>query len=176
MASTQETHIFSPNLLNTMNFGFTRAAFNYDPASVTHFPPACRSCRACRPAASRFRALSPQPGSNVITAAGPNNASNSWNRRNLFTYADDVQSTHGIHHFSTGVWFQRLRDNEDTGSRQLGIATFASLTTMLQGTVTTFQVIPNANELGWRSWYGAWYAQDEIHLLSAPDFAAWAPA
>ena len=47
-------------------------------------------------------------GSNVITAAGPNNASNSWNRRNLFTYADDVQSTHGIHHFSTGVWFQRL--------------------------------------------------------------------
>ncbi len=72
----------------------------------------------------------------MITAAGANNAANSWNRRNLFTYTDDVQFTHGIHHVSTGLWFQRLRDNENTGSRQLGIATFASLTiTLLQGTV-----------------------------------------
>ena len=47
-------------------------------------------------------------------------------------------------HFSAGVWFQRLRDNEDSGSRQLGIATFASITTMLRVQLATFQVIPNA--------------------------------
>ncbi len=165
VASTQETHIYTPNLLNTMTFGFTRAAFNYDPALATSFPSSLSFVQGLPPGGITVSGSVTTTGSNVITAAGPNNASNSWNRRNLFTYADDVQYTHGRHHFSTGVWFQRLRDNENTGSRQLGIATFASLTTMLQGTVTTFQVIPNANELGWRSWYGAWYAQDSIRLF-----------
>ncbi len=59
---------------------------------------------------------------------------------------------------------QRLQDNEDTASRQLGVATFASLATFLQGTVTTFQVVPDANELGWRSLFGAWYFEDAIKL------------
>ncbi len=165
VASTQETHIFSPNLLNTLTFGFTRAAFNYDPLLTTQFPAGLSFVKGLPAGSVTVTGSVTTTGSNVITAAGPNNASNSWNRRNLFTYADDIQSTHGKHHFSAGVWFQRLRDNENTGSRQLGIATFGSLTTMLQGNVTTFQVIPNANELGWRSWYGAWYAQDSIRLF-----------
>ncbi len=58
------------------------------------------------------------------------------------------------------MWFQRLEDNEDTASRQLGQATFASLTTLLQGTVTNFQVVPQHSELGWRSFLGAWYIDD----------------
>jgi len=164
VASTQETHIFSPNLLNTMNFGFTRATFNFDPIATTPFPSSLSFVQGQQPGGIVVSGAVTTTGPGAITSAGTNNASNSWNRRNLFTYADDVQSTHGIHHFSAGVWFQRLRDNEDSGSRQLGAATFATLTTLLQGTVSTFQVIPQANELGWRSWYGAWYAQDEIHL------------
>jgi hypothetical protein len=164
VASTQETHIFSPTLLNTMTFGYSRAAFNFDPGQTVQFPANLSFVQGLPPGGITVSGSVTTTGTGVIAAAGPNNASNSWNRRNLFTYADDVQSTHGIHHFSAGVWLQRLRDNEDSGSRQLGVATFASLTTFLQGTVTTFQVIPNANELGWRSWYGAWYAQDEIHL------------
>ena len=43
---------------------------------------------------------------------------------------------------------------------------FASLTTFLQGTVTTFQVIPNPTELGWRSLFGAWYLMDTVRLRS----------
>jgi hypothetical protein len=69
-----------------------------------------------------------------------------------------------IHQISAGVWFQRLRDNENTASRRLGQASFASLQTFLQGTVTSFQVLPNPNELGWRSLFGAWYFQDAIQL------------
>ena len=38
------------------------------------------------------------------------------------------------------------------------------MTTFLQGTVTTFQVLPNPNELGWRSLFGAWYFEDAIKL------------
>ncbi len=75
-----------------------------------------------------------------------------------------MRISHGSHQFNIGVWFQRLEDNEDTASRQLGQATFASLTTFLQGTVTNFQVVPQHSELGWRSLYGAWYVDDTIRV------------
>jgi hypothetical protein len=102
----------------------------------------------------------------TITSAGPNNAAGVWNRRNLFTYADDFQTNHGAHQLSFGVWFQRMQDNEDSASRQLGQASFASLTTFLQGNLTTFQIVPSATELGWRSLFGAWYFEDTIKLRS----------
>jgi hypothetical protein len=38
------------------------------------------------------------------------------------------------------------------------------LTTFLQGTVSSFQVVPTANELGWRSLFGAWYVEDAIKV------------
>jgi hypothetical protein len=75
-----------------------------------------------------------------------------------------LQITKGRHQISVGVWFQRVQDNEDTASRTLGQATFASLQTFLQGTVTSFQVVPAPNELGWRSVFGAWYFEDTIRL------------
>ena len=71
------------------------------------------------------------PGSGQITAAGPNNAANVWNRRNLFTYTDNFQWQKGRHQITAGVWFQRLRDNENTASRRLGQASFASLQTTI---------------------------------------------
>jgi len=100
----------------------------------------------------------------AITSAGPNNAANVWNRRNLFTYSDGFQISKGTHQISAGVWFQRVQDNENTASRRLGQASFSTLQTFLQGTVTTFQVVPAPNELGWRSVFGAWYFQDTIKL------------
>ena len=108
----------------------------------------------------------------AITSAGPNNAADVWNRRNLFTYTDGVQITKGSHQISAGVWFQRIQDNEDTASRQLGQATFTSLTTFLQGTVSSFQVVPDPNELGWRSLFGAWYFEDAIKLRPNLTFQA----
>src|SRR6185295_7515136 len=43
-------------------------------------------------------------------------------------------------------------------------ATFSTLTSFLQGTLTNLQVVPNHNELGWRSLFGAWYVQDSLKL------------
>ena len=103
-------------------------------------------------------------GASAITAAGPNNAANVWNRRNLFTWSDDFQITTGRHHISTGVWFQRLQDNENTASTTLGQANFSNLQTFLQGTISNFNVTPNRTGLGWRTLLGAWYVQDTIRL------------
>jgi hypothetical protein len=165
VASVQEAHVFSGNAINTVSYGYSRAAFNFDAMTLTDFPASLSFVKGDQPGGFVVSGAVTTTGPGVITPAGPNNAANVWNRRNLFTLTDGVQMTRGIHHFSAGIWFQRLRDNENTGSRQLGVATFASLTTLLQGTVTTFQVIPNANELGWRSLYGAWYVEDAMHIL-----------
>jgi outer membrane receptor for Fe3+-dicitrate len=83
-----------------------------------------------------------------------------------------VQIVKGRHQISAGVWFQRIQDNENAASRQLGQASFASLTTFLQGTVTSFQVVPDPNELGWRSLFGAAYFEDAIKLRPNLTFQA----
>ncbi len=164
VASLQETHIFSPTVLNTFTAGFSRAAFAYDSFPFTAFPSNLSFVTGSDPGGITIGGGVTTTGGGTITAAGANNASNVWNRRNLFTYTDTLQITHGIHQISAGVWFQRMQDNEDSASRQLGQATFTSLTTFLQGTVSSFQVVPNANELGWRSLFGAFWVEDSVKL------------
>lgn len=177
VASLQETHTFSPDVLNTARFGFSRAGFNLDSILLTSIPLNLDFVTGAGPGGITVGGgLSTTAGSGTITAAGPNNAAGVWNRRNLFTYSDDVQLTRGKHQLSFGVWFQRLEDNEFSASRQAGVVAFASMTALLQGTVTgtgaSFQVVPKATEIGWRSFFGAWYADDTIRLTPKLTFEA----
>ncbi len=164
VASVEETHIFSPNILNTFRAGFSRAAFSYDSTLLASFPASLDFVTGLGPGGIVIGGGVTTTNGGSITSAGPNNASNVWDRRNLFTYTDGVQITKGRNQISAGVWSQRMQDNDNTASRQLGQASFASLTTFLQGTVTSFQVVPDPNELGWRSLFGAGYVQDAIKL------------
>jgi hypothetical protein len=172
VASLQETHVVSPHALNTFTAGFSRAAFNYDSFPLASFPHSLDFVTGLGPGGVVIGGGATTTGIAALTSAGPNNAANVWNRRNLFTYTDSLQINRGIHQISAGVWFQRLQDNEDTASRQLGQASFASLQTFLQGTVTTFQAVTNPNELGWRSLFGAWYFQDTIKIRPNLTFQA----
>jgi hypothetical protein len=164
VVSAEETHVLSSHALNTFRAGFSRAAFNLDSSVLTSIPSDLSFVKGAGPGGIVIGGGVTTTGNGTITSAGPNNAAGSWNRRNLYTATDNFQINNGIHQISFGVWFQRLQSNEDTASRQLGQATFTSLTTFLQGTVSNFQVVPTANELGWRSLYGAWYIQDAIKL------------
>lgn len=164
VASIRETHVFSPRVLNTATIGLSRAEFNLGSLLLASFPANESFVAGGGPGGVVVNGGVTTTGISGITAAGPNNAAGSWNRRNLFTYEDEFQAMKGIHQISAGVWLQPLRDNEDSASRQLGQATFTSLTTLLQGTVSTFQVIPDPNELGWRSFEGAWFVEDSMRL------------
>ncbi|HEX4230943.1 MAG TPA: carboxypeptidase-like regulatory domain-containing protein [Bryobacteraceae bacterium] len=165
VASLQETHVFSPYALNTARIGFSRAAYNFNAPQIASFPSSLDFVTGNGgPGGIVIGGGVTTTGVSAITSAGPNNAANVWNRRNLFTYQDDFQFTKGIHQFNLGVWFQPIQDNEDTASRQLGQASFSSLTTFLQGTLSSFQVVPNPTPLSWRSFFGAWYAEDVMKL------------
>ena len=164
VASLQETHIFSPDVLNTFRVGFSRAGFNLASSLLASLAASLDFVTGAGPGGIVIGGGVTTTGSAALTSAGPTNAAGAWNRRNLFTYADDLLISKGIHQISMGLWFQRLQDNEDSASRQLGQATFSNLTTFLQGTVSTFQVVPSPHELGWRSLFGAWYAEDAISI------------
>jgi len=166
VASIDETHVFSASLLNSARVGFSRAGYFFtgEPTPGT-------------PAASLPGFLAGLPlGALVVggsaasnptaqlSLAGSNNGSNLDVARNLFTYEDRVSWTKGRHQLNIGAWFQRLRSNENLALSQYGQATFTSLQTLLQGTIGTLLYDPAPTPLGWRSWFGAWYAEDIMRL------------
>ena len=162
--SLTETHIFSPAILNTVTVGFSRASFALASVPLATLDPSLSFVTGAGPGGIIVGGGLTTTANGSITSAGSNNAAGVSNHRNLFTYEDTLRISHGIHQISLGVWFQRLQDNEDTASRQLGQATFSSLTNFLEGTVSNFQVVPQHTELGWRSLFGAWFVEDSIHL------------
>src|ERR1700722_16756703 len=110
VASIQETHVFSPRILNTLNLGFSRADFNLESVPLQSFPSSDTFVTGGGPGGIVVNGGVTTTGIAGLTAAGPNNAAGSWNRRNLFSYNDAIAITRGIHQISMGVQIQRLRD------------------------------------------------------------------
>jgi len=165
--SIQEQHVFSPRLLNTARVGFSRASFFFLGDSTPLGGATVPGWVAGKPVGAIVIAGSTASnGSSQITGAGANVGSDNATTRNLFTFDDHVYYTLGRHQIEAGGWIQRLQSNDNLAQNQDGQASFASLTTFLQGTVKTFTVVPNPTELGWRSTMGAAYVEDTVHLLS----------
>lgn len=173
VASLQEQHIFSPHLLNTARFGYSRASFFFlgtsSPLDDTDVP----GWVAGKPVGAIVIAGSTASnGSSQITGAGANVGSNNATTRNLFTFDDHIFWTYGRHQIEAGAWLQRLQSNDNLAQNQFGQASFASLTTFLQGTVKTFTVVPSPTKLGWRSWMGAGYLEDTVKLTPRVELRA----
>ena len=153
VASLEETHIFSPTLLNTARVGYSRAGYFFTGEPTPNTPAASLpgflvgdpigaavvgGSAASNPAAT-------------ISLAGSNNGSNLHVARNLYTYEDRVSLITGRNQFTFGAWFQHLQSNEELALSQYGQATFTSLQTLLQGTIATFLYDPTPTEMNWRS-------------------------
>ncbi len=166
VASLEETHTFSPRLLNRARVGYSRAAYFYtgEPSPGT-------------PAAGVSGFVAGKPVGTVVVGgsaaanpaaqvsqAGSNTGSDLHIARNLYTYQDDATFTKGKHNLSAGVWFQQLQSNEDLALTQFGQATFTGLQQFLQGTIGSFLYDPAPTEMNWRSLLGAWYLQDEYRV------------
>ncbi len=164
--SVEETHVFSPSLLNTARFGFSRAGYFFTGEPTPGTPAAgvpgfLLGHQVGAVVVGGSAASNPQA---QLGLAGSNNGSNLTIARNLFTYDDRVTLTRGRHQFNFGGWLQQFQSNEVIALSQFGQASFTSLTTFLQGTVATFLFDPAPTEMNWRSLLGAWYAEDVIRL------------
>jgi hypothetical protein len=164
--SLEETHVFSPTLLNTARVGYTRAGYFFTGEPTPGTPAAgvpgfLTGLPVGAVVVGGSAASNPQA---QLGLAGSNNGSNLTIHRNLYTFEDRVTLTRGRHQLSFGAWFQPFQSNETIALSQYGQATFASLATFLQGTIGTFLFDPAPTEMNWRSLFGAVYAEDVIRL------------
>jgi len=166
VATIEETHVFSPSLINTARFGYSRAGYFFTGEPTPGTPAVSvpgfllgRQVGAVVVGGSTASNPTAQVG-----LAGSNNGSNLTITRNLYTIEDRVTLIKRRHQFDFGVWLQPFQSNETLALSQFGQATFTSVQTFLQGTISSFLFDPSPTELNWRSLFGAWYAQDTIRL------------
>src|SRR6202012_2599739 len=155
--SVQEQHVFSPNLLNTVRFGYSRAGYFFTGEVPVSLPGWVGGAPIGAVVISGSTASN---GASQITLAGANTGSNNETVRNLFTVDEHVFWTHGRHQLEAGVWLQRLQSNDNLAQNQYGQASFSNLSSFLKGTVATFTVVPAPTELGWGSLFGAGFIED----------------
>ncbi len=161
VASVQEQHVFSPALLNTARFGFSRAGYVFNGATPIDLP----GWVVGKPVgAIVISGSTASNGASQITQAGTNVGSNNTAARNLFTVDDHLYQSKGRHQFEAGAWLERVQSNDLLAQDQYGQASFSTLASFLQGTVATFTVVPSPTELGWRSLEGAWFVEDTVKV------------
>lgn len=166
--SIEETHLFSPNLLNTARVGYSRAAYFYTGEPSPGTPAAgVPGFIAGKPVGAVVvgGSSAANPAAQV-SLAGSNVGSDLHIARNLYTAEDQITWSRGRHLVHAGIWLQDVRSNEDLALTQFGQATFTGLQQFLTGTVGTFLYDPAPTELNWRSLLGAWYVQDSVRLTS----------
>ena len=163
VASLKETHVFSPDFINTARLELSSRASYYFLGEPT--PPALRAASVTSFVAAHPVGAVVVGGSTAsnpaaqLGLAGSNNGTNLPIHRNLYTFEDQVDWLHGRHDLSFGAWVQRFQSNETIALSQFGQMSFGSINALLGGTGTiTFDPAPT--EMNWRS------------LSSAPVFAA----
>jgi hypothetical protein len=161
VASMQQQHVFSPSLLNTARFGYSRASYFFNGYTPVDLP----GWVAGKPiGAIVISGSTASNGASQVTQAGANVGSNNATARNLFTWADHIYWQHGNQEIEAGVWLQRIQSNDMLAQDQYGQASFSTLQSFLQGSVKTFTVVPSPTEMGWRSLEAAAFVEDTLHV------------
>jgi hypothetical protein len=161
----QETHIFSPALLNDFRAGFSRDAATRGPADDV-------------PNVRAFGVTIPyQPPANDIQLVNVNGffkfGDNPFARftRNNFLWSDDLRWVKGRHSLSMGGDFERRRVDLDNGFNQPGLFTFngtytgLSMSDFVLGDLYQFQQAKGQFE-NTRVWAMGFYLQDNFHAAS----------
>lgn len=161
VVSLQETHVLSSNALNTAEFGYSRGGYHFTGLSTVSAPGFIQGAPVGAIVVGGGTAVN---AASQLSPAGTNVGANFVAVRNLFTYQDHIDVTKGAHQLSAGVWLQRIQANDNMAADQYGQASFSSLTSFLQGKVSTFTAVPSPTLMGWRSLEGAFYVQDAMKL------------
>src|SRR5881397_1620993 len=164
--STQETHIFSPTLVSTFNFGYSSARAQQKAPPFTPFPDGLQFLKG----GGRDNPGSIVIGGGTVTVGAsalfaPNGQNLNYNARRNFSFSDDLKLTKGIHSFSFGAWFQRVEQTAfSSGQNNAGTVSYMTLLLFLQDRPTQFNTQTKPTELIFSSKQAAWYFQDEMKL------------
>ena len=162
VASLSETHVFSPKLLNTATFGFSRGRFYFNSGATANLPGWIHQDQPV--GAVVVGGGTTLNGASQITNGGTNAGSNLSAVRNLYTVSDHVTFSSGKHLFSFGGSLQEIQANDILLQDQYGQVSFSNIQTFLQGKVSTYTYAPSYTPLSWRSLEGAFYVEDAMKL------------
>src|SRR5881296_1453799 len=164
--STQETHIFSPTLLNIASFGYSKARATVKAPPVASFPDSLLFLSGG--GRNNPGSVIIGGGTSTVQASAliaPNGQNLAYNARRNFSFSDDLKLTKGIHNLSLGAWFQRVEQTAfSSGQNNAGAITYPTLLAFLQDRPTQFRTQTKPTELIFRSLQAAWYFQDEMKL------------
>ncbi|HVJ08327.1 MAG TPA: TonB-dependent receptor [Acidisarcina sp.] len=156
--SLEETHIFNPNVINTVRFGFSRnhaISNTANPINPLAGDPALASVPG-RPAPFLI-----VPGWTVFFGGvgGFPNFVIGWNS---FQFYDDAFITHGAHSFKFGLAVERMQSNNYMRFTQNGRFVFGSFSDFLKNNPLVYGVqLPSGeSERGIRETLAGGYAQD----------------
>jgi hypothetical protein len=162
----QETHIFSPTILNVAMFGFSHARGQNQTKPLEAFPDnllLMTGDNRNNPGSFTFGGGAT---TNVATSIVPANGNNlHYNQRRNFSGSNDLRMTIGRHNLSMGVWFMRVHQIAfSSAQNNAGTGSYNGLLEFLQDQPTQFLAGVNPQPLTFTSWETAVYFQDEIKL------------
>ncbi len=159
----EETHIFSPRLLNTARAGFSRMLTS-DGDTVTRISATDGPELAFVPGA-------PAMGSVIViglTDFPGGTGSLGLNKPVLNSYqvSDDLNYISGRHSLKWGARFERTQFNIDSQNRQFGDFRFRDVSRLLRNIPERFRAqFPGSDTIrGFRQWIGGFYLQDTWRL------------
>jgi Carboxypeptidase regulatory-like domain/TonB-dependent Receptor Plug Domain len=164
LATVGESHIFSPAVLNSVHFGYSRVV-SIAPTTLAAINPA---------AADTSLGFVPGLPVGLINIGGVSNFQGGLYATGQFSFHynsyqvyDDVYLTHGKHSIKTGFAFERLQNNQLGTSNPNGQYIFSSLSTFLTNKPTSFNA-PLSNGVSPRdlrqSVFGV-YVNDDYRVL-----------
>ena len=135
-----ENHIFSPTVLNTARFSFSRTKFASD-AILVGLPN-----NGLGPAIITGEATG-EIGIGGYTQMGEENETDTYGAQNIYTLSDDVTVTRGKHAFKFGTLLNRWNEGTQANNGKNGYLNFPSFPQFLAGTPSLVEFEPtSANE------------------------------
>jgi Carboxypeptidase regulatory-like domain len=160
----QETHVFSPSLVNVTTLGYARTYSTLVNGPVVPIPSDLIFLPGGNPGSIIIGGGIFTVQASSVVPADSNNLN--VGARNYYTAADDLHITKGRHSLSVGAWVQRVQNNVAGGPQgSAGNVAYPNVTAFLQDKPSQALLVRNPVMVGYRSLEAAWYFQDEIKLL-----------
>jgi outer membrane receptor protein involved in Fe transport len=158
-ATLSENHVFSPSLLNTIRFSYSRTNVHTTSPSGLIGP--------------QFSFVPGLDSGTIniggVTTLGPNATSPSLYKQNIFTWSDDLFYTRGRHSLKFGTLINRYQQYIlASGANYRGTVTFASISSFLLGQATNYIATTQGSILDRTYFYTTlgFYGEDDYHVSS----------
>jgi len=123
LISVQETHVFSPSVLNVFTAGFGRAKIASGTFPAVPIPENLAFATGNLIGNLVIGGSVTGAGGGTINTAGGSLGPTTY-ARNFFTYTDDVRIVRGNHSVSAGVWVQKIQSNRDGSGASKATASY----------------------------------------------------